>query len=332
MKELKGKTILLLAPDFFGYELEIKKELESCGAKVIYFDERPKNDFFTKAFIRLNLKNIIKKRIDKYYDGILSFVNNEKLDYLFLVGPETVDNKFINTIKNNNNGVKVYTYFWDSIKNKKKSLDYLPVSDKYFTFDSSDQVINKNIKFLPLFYIEDYQQVASIKNEIIYDVSFIGTVHSDRYNLVKKIEKIANNQNLKTFLYFYSPSNILFSLQKLFKKEFMSIDSKDISFKSLSKKDVVNIIGKSKIIIDIQHPKQNGLTMRTMEMLGAKRKIITTNSNIKKYDFYNENNIYIFDRHSPEVDHEFFIKPYEEIDKNIYEKYSLKNWIKTIFG
>ena len=52
---LSGKTVLLLAPKFFGYELEIKKELENFGARVIYFDERPKNDFF----IRLNLKSFL---------------------------------------------------------------------------------------------------------------------------------------------------------------------------------------------------------------------------------------------------------------------------------
>ena len=67
---LSGKTVLLLAPKFFGYELEIKKELENLGARVIYFDERPKNDFFTKVFIRLNLKYFISKKIKEYYQDI----------------------------------------------------------------------------------------------------------------------------------------------------------------------------------------------------------------------------------------------------------------------
>ena len=33
MKELENKTVLLLAPKFFGYENEIKKELENLGSK-----------------------------------------------------------------------------------------------------------------------------------------------------------------------------------------------------------------------------------------------------------------------------------------------------------
>ena len=53
---LSGKTVLLLAPKFFGYELEIKKELEKKKKKKKYFEETPKNHFFTKIFISLILK------------------------------------------------------------------------------------------------------------------------------------------------------------------------------------------------------------------------------------------------------------------------------------
>ena len=79
---LTGKTVLLLAPKFFGYEIEIKKELENIGAKVIYYDERPKNDFFTKVFIRLNLKSFISKRINDYYKNIIQATKDESIDYL----------------------------------------------------------------------------------------------------------------------------------------------------------------------------------------------------------------------------------------------------------
>ncbi len=35
-----------------------------------------------------------------------------------------------------------------------------------------------------------------------------------------------------------------------------------------------------------------------MRLLGAKRKMVTTNTNIKKYDFYNENNIFILENNN----------------------------------
>jgi|SaaInl8_200m_RNA_FD_contig_71_882819_length_2690_multi_5_in_0_out_0_1 hypothetical protein len=326
MQELKGKTVLLLAPKFFGYELEIKKELEIYGSKVFLYDERPKNDFFTKVCIRLNLKSFISKNIDKYYKNIIEETKNIKIDYLFLVNPETIDQKVIEYIKKLNPNIKVYTYMWDSIKNKRKSLDLLPISDKFFTFDSSDKEIDSSIKFLPLFYIRDYENVSK-KKEYKYDISFIGSVHSDRYSIVKQISKSKFNM----FMYFFSPSKILFLIQNILYNEFRKIEKDDISFVSLDKKEIIDIIENSKSVIDIEHPMQNGLTMRTMEMLGAKKKLITTNKNIRDYDFYNDNNIYIIDRNNPIIDKDFINSEYQELDINIYEKYSLRNWIKNIF-
>lgn len=331
MRELQGKTVLLLAPKFFGYELEIKTELENLGATVIYFDERPKNDFFTKVFIRLNLKYFISRRIDSYYKNIVDSTNNNPIDYLLLVAPETIEIKTIEEIKCNHKNIKVLTYFWDSIKNKRTALSYLDISDKFFSFDSNDTKVDKKIEFLPLFYIKDYENISDEKNNLNYDITFIGTVHSDRYKIIKQIEKQCKSHNLRTFSYFYSPSRILFLFQKLFKKDFRKIRWSDVSFQSLNKEDVIEIVKQSKAIIDIQHPLQSGLTMRTIEMLGAKRKLLTTNQNIQDYNFYNEHNIYILNKNTLEVNVEFINMPYRELSSKIYERYSLHSWIKVIF-
>lgn len=331
MEELKGKKILLLAPKFFGYEIDIKKELENFGSEVFYFDERPSNDFLTKVFIRLNLKKLIKKSIDSYYEDIIISTKNESLDYLFLVAPETIDNKKIKNIKKIHKNIKIYTYMWDSVRNRKKSLDLLPISDRFFTFDKMDKSIDEKIEFLPLFYINEYKNIADDVSDLKYDLSFIGTIHSDRYKVIKKFEQFSERNNMKIFFYFYSPSKILFFFQKLLKKDFKDIDKNDISYISLNKNDVVDIIKKSKIIIDIHHPLQSGLTMRTIEVLGAKRKLYTTNDDVKNYDFYDENNICYFDRNNPNIEIEFFRQDNKNIDNNIYEKYSLTKWIQYIF-
>jgi hypothetical protein len=251
---------------------------------------------------------------------------------LFLVNPETIDVKKIDKIKQMHKNIKIFTYMWDSVKNKKKSLSLLNVSDRFFTFDLNDKSIDKKIEFLPLFYIRDYENISDEKNNLTYDVTFIGTVHSDRYKIIKQLEEQLKHHNLKTFSYFYSPSKILFLLQKLFKKDFRTIRWSDVSFQSLSKKDVVEIIKQSKAVVDIQHPLQSGLTMRTMEILGAKRKLLTTNQNIKDYDFFDENNIYILDRNSLNVNVDFFNLPYNGLSKHTYQKYSITQWLRFIFS
>ena len=62
---LEGKKVLFFSINFFGYQTEIKNKLIELGAKVDYFDERPKNTFWYKFLIRLN-KRLVKSRIEKY--------------------------------------------------------------------------------------------------------------------------------------------------------------------------------------------------------------------------------------------------------------------------
>ena len=47
--------------------------------------------------------------------------------------------------------------------------------------------------------------------------------------------------------------------------------------------------------------------------------------------FYNENNILIYSEHI-NLDSPFFKNEYEELSDEMYEKYSLKNWLITMIG
>ena len=76
---------------------------------------------------------------------------------------------------------------------------------------------------------------------------------------------------------------------------------------------------------------QTGLTIRVIEALGAKKKIITTNKDVKNYDFYSENNVYIYDG-SFDFSSPFFTEKYVPVKKNIYEKYNIDNWLSYMIN
>jgi hypothetical protein len=158
---------------------------------------------------------------------------------------------------------------------------------------------------------------------------FIGTLHSDRYEVVKRILSLIEGK--QSYVYFYSTSKMLFLFQKLFDKNFRNVKKEDISFSPLSKENTIDIINKSKVVIDIEHIKQKGLTMRTLEMLGANKKMITTNKEIINYDFYNTDNIQIIDRNNINLDKSFFEIDFKSINTDIYDKYSIRQWVETIF-
>lgn len=328
-KLLRNQKILLLAPSFFQYEEAIKNELENMGADVYLYDERPDNDFVTKFFIRLNFKFVIKKDIKKYYDDIIEKTKRANFDCLFLIAPETINREVIKKIKHYHPKVKVYVYMWDSLKNKKNAKAIIDIVDKFFSFDPDDALAN-NVQFLPLFYKKSYQDIAN-KHPVsfMYDICFIGTIHSDRYRVIKNVELFAKNNNLNTYFYFYSPSKILFVFQRIFKKEFRGISLEDVSFTPLSENQINSVIQNSKVVVDIEHLKQKGLTMRTIEMLGAKKKLITTNENIKNYDFFNENNVHIIKRDDIVISLDFFDSDFKVT--GAYENYSIRAWIEKIF-
>ena len=90
------------------------------------------------------------------------------------------------------------------------------------------------------------------------------------------------------------------------------------------------IYSDSRCVLDSAQAGQLGLTIRVLEALGAKKKLITTNEDIVNYDFYNEENIYVYDGKSFDFESPFFKETYKEIDKEVYEKYSLRNWIREM--
>ena len=76
---------------------------------------------------------------------------------------------------------------------------------------------------------------------------------------------------------------------------------------------------------------QDGLTMRTFEVIGQEKKLITTNSSIVKYDFYNSNNIFLLKEDNITDIKHFLARDIKNIDKEILDKYSLSFFCKSIF-
>lgn len=330
MINLDKKSILLIAPKFFGYQLEIYNKLIEFGATVFYYDERPKNDFFTKAFIRIS-KKIVNKRIKNYYFDILESTCSIKFDYVIIVNIEAMSSEILKKLKDQQQSAKFILYMWDSMLNKKNTIKMIDYFDSVFSFEKQDCEEIKTIKFCPLFYIDSYKDIANNPTlNTKYDFCFIGTVHSDRFNLLQKIIEQQNKIEVKFFFYMFFHNRILFWIKKITDTEFKKAKFRDFHFKPLTPSQTLEYINISNIIVDIHHPKQSGLTMRTIETLGAKKKLITTNPHIKEYDFYCENNILVIDRANPIVPYEFSVSPYQEISQEIYEKYSIENWIQTI--
>lgn len=327
---LNNKNILFFSVQTFNLEKEIAKKLEQLGANVDYYDERPSNNNFTKGIIRLK-RSLLQLKINKYYNKILLEIKDKKYDFLFVNKGEVVPEFFLEDFKKQQPNCQCIFYTWDSFSNNKNALTILKYFDKKFSFDSDDAV-KYGLEFRPLFYLDFYQEIDLIKNvRINNDLLFLGTAHSDRYRISNNIANWCDKHNLKAYCYYYMQGRFVYFYKKMFDKTFKEFDYKKLSFESLNAKDLFQLYLKSKVVLDINHPGQKGLTMRTFETIGAKRKMITTNAEVRKYKFYDPNNILIIDREDVRLTKEFFESDYKEVDKDLYKRMSLKGWLLCLF-
>lgn len=325
---LQGKRILFFSAHLFGYQNDIRLAMESVGAIVDYYDERPANNFLVKGVIRIN-RNLLAGYINHYYNKIIKETLQKEYDYVFFIKGESISASNVRRLKQFHPEANFIIYHWDSIANNSNAQNLLPYFDRVFSFDKID-CERLGLHFLPLFYTPDYANTYYDK-EIKYDMLFVGTTHSDRYKLVKRIEEQIIKMGGLCLTWFYFPSKILYYKMKIQNSYLRQIPVHTFHFKPMSKELLLQLYAGSRIIIDVQHPKQTGLTMRCIETLGAKRKLITTNYYITEYDFYNPDNILVVDRNLPYVPEKFLNEPYRDTPKEIYESYSIKNWLSSIF-
>jgi hypothetical protein len=329
MENLNLKKILLFIPNGKGiYGSGISSELEKRGAIVHVYDERPSQSTILKILLRL-FKNYFSIYFRMYIQKIINAHRDDEYDYVLIVRGEAFTPKTVNLLKSNFKSAKYILYLWDSIayRDTTRIFKYF---DSVLSFDEQDVKSYPGLKHRPDFYLDEYKAIANtVPDE--YDVVFIGTMHNDRYSVITKIDKFLKSNGLKSFYHFYFPAKILFWKKKILDITFKKASIKSFQFKMLSAEKTAYYMSKSKASLDLQGLSQVGLTMRTIETLGAQRKLITSNRYVKSYDFYNKNNIFVIDRSNPIIDMEFFKTPYSPIDEKIYYKYSLECWIDDVF-
>lgn len=325
--------LLLIMPRFFNYPQIIIKELNNIGYEVDFFDDRPSTNAWIKAAIRIN-KNIIINYIRRYFEQVMINIRKKKYNVVFLISGQSLSftEEMIKEIKECQSQAKFVLYQWDSQKN----FPFIKVVHKYFdkcySFDRYDTTENPNLKFLPLFYSQEYEQMGKIKKiKYKYDFCFVGTAHPQKYKLINIMSEQLKNTYPNQFIYFFYPSPIVFFYRKIRNPELKRAHYKEFHFIPLKGQEIRDVFENSRCILDSPQTGQLGLTIRVLEALGSKKKLITTNKDIVNYDFYHPENIYVYDG-KVDLENIFFTSEYFEIDYEIYKKYSLENWLKEILN
>lgn len=326
---MNKQKVLLIMPDFYSYTDKLIQILKELNFDVVCCYEEPKRI----TFLVLRKLNVIfgKNRVYHIWNGILwnkVKKSGKKYDLLILIRGNIIEKNLIEKIKCDllsEQGEAVY-YTWDSFEYLEHHGHIAMGFDRAYSFDSRDVLNNRQYQLLPLFYVKEFED-QNEKKEIRYDLCCIASFNMFRYRELMKIVKA--NPKLKVYIRLYIDKK-LYDYKKTNEKEYTDIEENYLTFTSLDLEKVAEICKSSHAILDITDSKQTGLTMRTTESVGLRKKLVTNNRNISNYDFYSPENILLIgNEFGYKVNEEWFDNRYE-IDNDIWESYSVNNWVRVL--
>lgn len=331
--ELNNKNVLLVGPVYFGYEKEIIGLMETAGARVDFLQEN------------VDVKSVANGLVNKLPAGIctavrnvqmksaMSALKNNKYDIIFGLRMDFFNDKLMEIMKNYWPDAKYCLYFWDSCKNMRRPKEVARHFSRVSSFDRFDckEMASENWQFRPLFYLPKYAG-ASTRTDKDIDVLYVASLFPNRAKSYLKLKEYCceNNLTLKTLLYV---KKAIFEVQKKGNPDYAAVDETDLRFESISAEEIIELMGRSKVMFDCSHARQSGLTMRTVECVGACQKLASTNEDLKEYDFFDESNILILSEDNFDGLKEFVQgAAYQQIPEDVYNKYSLSHWLMDILG
>lgn len=325
---LKNKSVLMFCVEFFGYREQMLEGLKRLGCHVDMYDERPNNHFLTKTMIRYNV-GLIRPSLRSYYRQIIEQNKDKDYDYVYVVKGEGVNEEIIAMLRAAYPRAKFILYLWDAVRNIPDCANRMGHYDRVLTFDPVDAK-DYDLPFRSLFFGSDFPE-AEEREDYTYDICFIGTAHSVRPRIVKQLEAYCRKEGLRMFSYLYSPHILVYMLNRLTNPDYRWVRKKDISFAPMGREQMQQLYRCSRCILDVEHPKQNGVTTRPLEMLKMQKKIITTNSQIAQFDFYRPENFFVIDRENPKLDKSFIEGKYMPVDEKTLYRYSVEGFLEEVF-
>lgn len=173
-----------------------------------------------------------------------------------------------------------------------------------------------NLKYNTQFYFAENVKRSeySISSPCV-DVLFVGA-DKNRKTLLNNIAKSLNSLGFSYIFYLVRSSKNNTNNGKIKYK------------KPLSYPQVLSYIKKSGTIIDIVDNDLSGMTLRPLEALFWKKKLITNQKDILKMDFYNSSNIFIWGVDNKNRLFDFLTSEYDDTNgESFRNKYDFKQWI-----
>ena len=318
------KKVLFLGVGLYNYDTLITNELaKKYNVSYIYLVPVKKLAKWKYSLLsHVCQREYLRKLNSEMLLSEFQKVKDVAFDYIFVIKGSRLENVHIESMNSFFPNAKKILYLWDSwslIENK-------PVLEEGFSeiysFDSED-CKKYGFKLRPLFYTSS----DNLKSEKIYDVSFVGTDHSDRLEKLRAFRDLCRHNSFSYFLRLKTTGMPL--LRACFNSgRYQRADLEILTSSFMTYDEVMDITRKSRVVLDFAHPVQCGLTIRTLESLAMGCKLITSNKYIRKYQDIPNTSYRIINEESKSSIIEFLQDNKTSI--TIPEHYSLKSFLDDL--
>ena len=200
--------------------------------------------------------------------------------------------------------VSRYLWLWNHKGNDEIFLNNLPIiKDKKFQVITYDETDAKRFGFrwhTQFFNIQPYLD-KFFNESISYDFLFVGYSK----NRVEEIE------------------NISFLLSSYVCK-FVIVEN---SSEYIPYSKYMEMAIQSRCIVEIVHSGDASCTLRPLEAMALRRKLLTNNPAVRKYSFYNPQNFFILGEDKIEDLSAFLERPYYDLPSQIVNSYDVNEWV-----
>ncbi|PZP46673.1 MAG: hypothetical protein DI598_11800 [Pseudopedobacter saltans] len=316
-------------PESYGLSTIIHDNLSALGFLVIdisfvdydfkYATKRQKyTNLLRKLFLRdKNYKTSLKFK--PYREEILKKINEVAVfDYSLIIRSDIYPKDVVKLIRKKTR-IMIH-YQWDGLNRFPLVWERLKYFDKVFVFDQNDAL---SYGYAPMtncyfpYYGNGCQQKIKTENQTAL---FLGSYFKERVSYLNTMSEQLHHLKIgfNCYILHKEDPNLPFAYKYL--------------DQAINYKNYLNLVYDADILIDDSLHMHNGLSFRILEAIGFHKKIITNNKSVKFYDFYNPNNILCLEGNAQYMEqiHDFILAPYINLNTDILEKYSFKNWIYNL--
>ncbi|WP_136481506.1 hypothetical protein [Cognatitamlana onchidii] len=314
--------IAVVSLDNWGFNNYIVETLKSKGVETtsINFDDLTYQyptvfhrvyNFFLKTLTKYNLKQLhLETQLRNKIKAL------PKQDQILVIKSDFLNKNILVELKKNSH--KMITFLNDSLSRCPKMKKNIDLFEEVYSFENRDckQYGFKKINNFIYTAIE-----TNLNTNISYNVFNISSLDK-RKKSVSLFSEYFNSRNISFKIILYSPKPT----------DVFNDKSIDIIHKPYSIVEMLEFLKKCKVVLDLQRPKQQGLSFRVFEALAYGKKLITLNKDIATYAFYSPDQIFIVeDINNIQIPDSFFTSESKPIDSVILQNYHVSNWVDTVF-